>query len=146
AMSVLDGYSVRNLPEPRTVRQPDWAWTARVYSALNGWPWTVAEGSLKEFRNEAWTVHYQAPPGRIMIAAIPIGRRVLTLWPDHVREYDGVSKSWRDIVSVPGSSIAPFTSMTSCTPGEVWVTGEHGLGRLNSRGEAAAYTWAEISG
>jgi hypothetical protein len=146
AMSVLDGYGVRNLPEPRANRQPDWAATARVYARLNGWPWTVAEGSLKEYRDTEWIGKYQVRPGQALIAAIPIGRRVLVLWPNHVREYDDASKSWRDIVNARETAIAPFTSMTSCVPGEVWLTGEHGLARLNVDGEVLSYTWAEIGG
>ena len=146
AMSVLDGYGARNLPEPRANRQPDWTATARVYALLDGWPWTVAEDSLKEYRDTEWTGHYRAPPGKAMIAAIPIGRRVLVLWTDHVREYDGASKSWRDIMSAREIAIAPFTSMTSCARNEVWLTGEHGLARLNVAGKAMSYTWAEIGG
>src|SRR5436305_1091558 len=44
--SILDGYTVVQIPEARTVADIDWARLARVYTSGKGELWTVEEGVL----------------------------------------------------------------------------------------------------
>src|SRR5882672_496511 len=49
-MSILDGYGVMRIPEPRAggVIQ-DWGRLARVYSSVEGEAWTVEDHALKRY-------------------------------------------------------------------------------------------------
>ena len=142
-MSVLDGYGIVHMPDPRQASVPYWPTTARVYAASNGAPWSVADGWLKTYRGDAWV---QLAQGQTIIAAIPVAQRVLVLYPDRLREYYPQSNAWRDIKTARETGIEPFLSMTLCRRDEIWLTGRKGLARLMLSAGVRSYRWEEIRG
>ena len=89
SMSRFDGYSVTLIPDPRSNAQPpDWPSTKRVYAATDGALWTTSLDALKEYRDGKWDVRFTAPAGRRVLAAVPVGRRVMVLMEDGLREFD----------------------------------------------------------
>ncbi len=144
-MSVLDGYSVRRLPEPRDGDRIDWESNSRVYTSAGGSSWTAAEGELKEWKDGSWLTHFRAPAGRRLIAAAPTGTHVVVLFDDALREYDPANRSWRDLKTLHDTPIGPFLALTAGTR-EIWIAGENGLAVLNIAPEHESYGWREISG
>jgi signal transduction histidine kinase/CheY-like chemotaxis protein len=144
AISILDGYSVRHLPEPREGDRINWEANGRIYANAQGWAWTVAEGELKELKNGRWLTHFRAPPGQKLIAAAPVGSRVVVLQDNRLAEYDPARGAWRDLKTLSGTPIAPFLAMYA-GPEELWITGEHGIGRLDVKAGSPG-DWREISG
>lgn len=85
SMSLFDGCGVTRVPDPRGSAQPDWPSTKRVYGGAGGALWTHSQDALREYRDGKWTVRYEAPPGRRVLAAVPAGRRVMVLLEDALR-------------------------------------------------------------
>src|SRR5580692_2352925 len=143
-MSQFDGYSVTRIPDPRGNAQPDWPSTKRVYAASDGALWTTSLYALKEFRNGKGAVRFRPPAGRHVLAAVPVGRRVMVLMEDGLREFDPERESWRDIRTAENSKIAPFVDMCPGVADELYITGEHGLAKLHIVPGGGAFEWAEI--
>src|SRR3982751_5524272 len=61
--SILDGYSVAQIPEARTAPDIDWGRLARIYASRNGELWTVEEGVLKRFSDRRWRTEAVGSPG-----------------------------------------------------------------------------------
>jgi len=146
SMSVFDGYGVTRIPDPRGNAQPDWPSTKRVYAASDGALWTTSLYALKEFRNGKWIVRFREPAGHRVLAAVPVGRRVMVLMEDGLREFDPEQQSWRDIRTAPNSKIAPFLEMCPGAADELYITGEHGLAKLHIAPGGGASEWTEING
>ena len=144
AMSVLNGYSVSQIAEPRATREVNWGLLARVHGGSPGEAWTIEDGVLKRYVNQRWT-GCDAPPWRdAMLAAIPMGRgRVWVLFRDRMAEYQAGSKSWTAVKNSSATSIGQFSTMVRGLGADVWVAGEHGAGRLEIRGDAREYGWTE---
>src|ERR1035441_7704722 len=111
-MSVLNGYSVSQIAEPRATREVNWGLLARVHGGSPGGAWTIEDGVLKRYVNQRWT-GCDAPPWRdAMLAAIPMGRgRVWVLFRDCVAEYQAGSKSWTAVKDSSATSIGQFSTM-----------------------------------
>ena len=145
SMSLFDGYAVTRIPEPHGDAQPYWPSTKRVYAATGGSLWTTSLDALKEYRNGEWTVRYRPPAGHPVLAAVPVGRRVILLMEDGLREFDPEHQNWREIRTAQDSKIAPFLEMCPGSAGELYVTGEHGLAKLRISSEGGAFEWHEIN-
>jgi signal transduction histidine kinase/CheY-like chemotaxis protein/HPt (histidine-containing phosphotransfer) domain-containing protein len=146
SMSEFDGYGVTRIADPRgNALPPDWPSTKRVYAASDGALWTTSLDALKEYRDGKWTVRYTAPAGSHVLAAVPVGRRVMALMEDGLREFDPDRQTWRDIRTAQNSRIAPFLEMCPGATGELYITGEHGLAKLNISGDGGAFEWLEVN-
>src|ERR1017187_6117473 len=75
----------------------------RVYDAPGGILWTATLDALKEYRDGKWSVRYTPPAGRHVLAAVPVGRRVMVLLEDGLREFDPEHQSWREIRTAQNS-------------------------------------------
>src|ERR1035441_2131716 len=137
AMSVLNGYSVSQIAEPRATREVNWGLLARVHGGSPGEAWTIEDGVLKRYVNQHWT-GCDAPPWRdAMLAAIPMGRgRVWVLFRDRMAEYQAGSKSWTAVKNSSATSIGQFSTMVRGLGADVWVAGGHGAGRLEIGGDS----------
>ena len=145
-MSVFDGYGVVRIPEPRGDAQHSWPSTRRVYAAAgNGSLWTASLDALKEFRDGKWTVRYTPPAGRQVLAAVPVGRRVMVLLEDRLREFDPELETWREVRTAENSRIPPFLTMCPGSAGELYVTGEHGVAKLRVSPGNEPLEWHEIN-
>ncbi|HEV3197641.1 MAG TPA: response regulator [Bryobacteraceae bacterium] len=145
SMSVLDGYGITRIPDPRGSAQPDWPSTRRVYTGAGGTLWTASFGTLQEYRDGNWTVRYRAPAGRQVLAAVPVGRRVMVLLEDGLREFDPGLQSWREVRTAKDSRITPFLAMSPGSADELYITGEHGLAKLRISRDGAAFEWLEVN-
>jgi signal transduction histidine kinase/CheY-like chemotaxis protein len=145
SMSIFDGYHVTRIPDPRGVVK-GWGERERVQAGSRGALWAVAEGVLKEYRGGEWIAHNPPPPCQPAIAAIPLGRRVLVLMADRLREYDPASDGWRDMESGRHSRVGPFLKAGAATMGDIWLAGEHGLARVTAPAEGGPYRWTETPG
>jgi signal transduction histidine kinase/DNA-binding response OmpR family regulator len=145
SMSVLDGYSVTRIPDPRGSAQVDFPSTKRVYAGTGGALWTTSLDALLEYRDGKWTVRYTPPAGRQVLAAVPAGRRVMVLLEDGLREFDPDQGRLRDIRTARNSRIAPFLTMCPGSAGELYITGEHGLAKLHISPDGGAFEWVEVN-
>ncbi len=143
-MSVFDGYGVRRIAEPRGNVQPYWPAETHVYASPGGSPWVISQGELREYRAGKWLTRYVPPAGERLVGAIPVGRRVVVFTETAVREYDPDQGAWRAIIGT--TRIAPLSAAASASPGEIWLTGEYGLGHLSLTGEGGLPKWSEIDG
>ena len=144
-MSVLDGYTIRKIPDPRQTSKIDWVSSARASLSEDGSTWTTSEERLLQYKDGRWILRFQAPAGQHLIAAAPAGKRVIVLLAGALREYDPISREWRDLKTEKNTRIGPFLDM-SAGARTFWITGEHGLGRLDLARGPTAYNWAEVSG
>jgi signal transduction histidine kinase len=145
-MSMLDGYSVSKLPEPRDAVTPDYQATSRVYGTLDGSAWTVSAGVLKHYSGGRWAVLYKAPSDKPIIGAIPAGQSVLVLTADRLQEYNPGSQIWRTIKVIGDTGIAPFLQIAPGLSRDVWLTGEHGLAHLTFAPDGRQNEWGEVTG
>ncbi len=145
-MSMLDGYSVRKLPEPRDVLRPDYQSTDRVYGALNWTAWTATGGVLKEFAGGRWTRHQSPLCAQNIISAVSSGGRIFALTTDCVQEYNPASRTWRMIKAAQDAKIGPFLSMIGGWSQDIWLTGEHGLAHLAAHLDGSEYKWTQVDG
>jgi ligand-binding sensor domain-containing protein len=143
-MSVFDGYTVTRIPEPRGRVEPNWASESRVYVCPGCAPWVISEGELRTFRNGRWETHYSPLPSETLIAAVPAGRRVVVIADTGLREYTPGSRAWREIEAARHTAIRPFLRAVPSGDGEIWIAGEHGLGRLFIAKDGGPYEWTEV--
>ena len=54
AMSVLDGYTVIQIPEARRGSEIDWNRMARIHTGVDGAAWTVENHALMSFNGTGW--------------------------------------------------------------------------------------------
>jgi signal transduction histidine kinase/CheY-like chemotaxis protein len=144
-MSVLDGYSVIRIPEARFAARDD-PLSRRVNATSGSSVWSPTETGLAEFVNGAWIQRYRATTEQPVLAAVPVGRRVLVLFSGSLREYDPVTGAWTDLAAAKNSKILPFNRMVTGRGADLWISGEQGLGRLTIQSGAAAYAWEEVHG
>jgi signal transduction histidine kinase/DNA-binding response OmpR family regulator/ligand-binding sensor domain-containing protein len=144
SMSLFDGYGVTRIPDPRGKAKPDWPATRRVYGIPGSSLWTAPLDALREYRDGKWTVRYAAPAGRRVLEAVPVGRRVMVLLDDALREFDPDQQSWREVRTAEGSRIAPFLVMCPGAADEVYITGEHGLAKVKIGRDGGVFEWAEV--
>jgi signal transduction histidine kinase/CheY-like chemotaxis protein len=144
-MSVLDGYSVALIPENRLFARDDQL-SRRVHPSSGGSAWAPTDSGLAEFVNGAWIPRYRAALGQPVLAAVPNGKRVLVLFSGAVREFDPATGAWTDLTAARNSKISPFDRMVTGWRGDLWISGERGLGRLSIRPGGAGYEWEETAG
>ena len=142
-MSVLDGYSVTALPEPRVGPVESWAFHTRVYASPSGTAWAVENRSLKRFDGREWRVEVEGGSGARMLAAIPWqDDRVLVLFTDRLCEYRPAGRSLKVIQPPSGPAMRKFFKMTAGVPGEAWIVGDAGLARVRVAGNGVE--WIEL--
>jgi signal transduction histidine kinase/CheY-like chemotaxis protein len=147
AMSLLDGFSVKTLREPRWNSTVNWSLVARVNAGADNDAWTVEDNALKHFVNGAWTVLATQARDEKMIAAIPVGSdRVMVLYVDRLAELDWKSFVWKTIRTTRDTSIAPFRAMVQGFFGDVWIAAAHGLARVEALPGQSDYRWSEHDG
>ncbi|HXS93284.1 MAG TPA: response regulator [Candidatus Limnocylindrales bacterium] len=142
-MSLFDGYAVTRLPEPRAGALPYWPAETRVYASPSGSPWVISEGELRAFESGRWVTHYKPRAGERLIAALPAGQHVIVISDKGVREYTPAGKTWQPIDAPSASAIRPFIDAIPAPSGEIWVTGENGVGMLGAVKDGGPYEWAE---
>src|ERR1035437_4426805 len=96
AMSVLDGYNVTGVPEPRRGSTIVFSQIGRVYSGPTGTAWTVENHALMSFDGSIWRIEALEAQGDTMIVAMPAGAGgVLVLFADRLALYLPDSREWK---------------------------------------------------
>src|SRR5271170_3667897 len=110
SISVLDGYTVVQIPEARLGSAIGWSRLARIYPGPSGTAWTVENHALMRFDGATWKTEVREGAGETMIAAIPTGASaVLVLFSDRLALYQTDSHSWR--ILKPSRELGAFSSM-----------------------------------
>jgi hypothetical protein len=149
-MSVLDGYTTRQIADPRSL--------GRVYSS-GGQIWTFDTQGLKQyvagrwlshpipelaaikairsFQNHRWflyptrDVSALRTPARVSL--LPRGPdRVLILTSESLLEYDASARHTRTIAVASGTKIGSFLELNAVDPTRAWIAAEQGLGKLDA--------------
>ena len=145
SLSLLDGYSVTRLPEPRAGPVESWAWFVPVRAAPSGTPWVVEDRSLKRLDHGVWRVEYDGSRAEDRIlSAIPVhDDSVLVLFTGELRAYRPSTRSWALVRKASETALGTFSRMVPGTPGQIWITGRTGVARVDvtSRG----WDWDEVS-
>jgi signal transduction histidine kinase/CheY-like chemotaxis protein len=144
-MSLLDGYSVTLIPENRRFARDDQL-SRRVHLSPSGTAWAPSDSGLAEFVKGAWVERYRAAAGDPVLAAVPNGKRVVVLFAGALREFDPLTGTGAGLAVARDSKILPFNRMVTGWGGDLWISGERGLGRLRILPGNAGYQWEEISG
>jgi signal transduction histidine kinase/ActR/RegA family two-component response regulator len=148
AMSVLDGYALRTIPEPRLGSIEDYRAhisVQRVYggSAQNGW--TVVNGQLVQFDGSAWHVRLTQAGGQQLLAALPLAGKVLLLYADRLEEFTPGSGSIALLKRSSATSIGVFSEIAAGFEGEVFIAGTTGVGRLGPAHPGAPSHWTQCN-
>jgi signal transduction histidine kinase/CheY-like chemotaxis protein len=142
--SILDGYSVQVLPEPRGSGVVDWESFSRIQISPSGAGWTIEGGALKRLAGAAWHQEYKARQGERLIDVIPWrDDRFIVLFSDRLCEYRPAGGAWSVVKLASASVLGPaFTKMVEGVRGEAWILGQSGVGRARISG--GVVEWAEF--
>jgi hypothetical protein len=142
AMSVLDGYTVIQIPEARRGSEIDWNRMARIHTGVDGAAWTVENHALMSFNGTGWNTEALEGLGDTMIAAMPAAGAVLVLLADRVALYHPDSHSWR--VLKTSQDLGSFSRMIPGFHSDFWITAEHGAAQLKLDANARLASWKQI--
>jgi signal transduction histidine kinase/CheY-like chemotaxis protein len=142
SMSLLDGYSLLPLAEPRDGFKVNFDILAPVYGNGRGEAWTVEDAALKRYVGGRWVVETRQQPGETMLGAIPIGEdQVVVLFADRVSIFDRVSRFSTVVMRAAASATGPFRKAVRGFGKEIWLTGENGVARLELPDGARPLRW-----
>src|SRR5260370_26985836 len=129
SMSILDGYGITQIPEPRVGRAiEDWGLMARVLAGSDGEAWTIENHALKRFAGGQWHIETAEKTGDRMIATAPTsGGRVLVLFSDRLSSYQPGSHAWTVLKSSAEGSVVKFLHMAPRFAGDFWIAAAHGI-------------------
>jgi signal transduction histidine kinase/ActR/RegA family two-component response regulator len=145
ALSVLDGYGVSRVPDLRNTARISRYSSGRAYFAADGSLWMTTFGVLQQYRDGAWVEHYRSPDPQALLAAAPVGQRVLAVFTDALREYDPAARSWRELARASETGAGTFRdAMWDGTT--LWLSGENGMAAVTRDGADGVYRWNSIQG
>jgi signal transduction histidine kinase/CheY-like chemotaxis protein len=137
SMSVLDGYAVRTIPEPRNqylqnmfqARAVKRAYGQKGGQGLMGW--TAENDSLMQFDGKAWNVRIGPRPGYPILGTLPLlGGPVLVLYADQLCEYDASSGRLRVLRRSADGAIGEFTGFVAGASYRALIAGSAGFAAL----------------
>ena len=131
AMSVLDGYGVRQVPEIQGGPIEDWGMRSRAYTSVNGDIWTVDRGQLRRYRSGTWRVEAPRDGAHPMLAAVPRAEdRVLILFADSLALYTPSLHTWNVLKSAGDTCLGQFRQIVPGFSADFWITGDAGIAHL----------------
>jgi len=136
-ISELDGYGINPVPAPDNA-------IGRVYESPGGQLWTVVQGGLQEYKNDAWVFHPVSqiatnfPPGRlgahVSLPLLPTRQgRVLFLLPDRLMEFNSedVEHPAIDLIRTANqTALRKFSGMSLARDGGLWISGPGGFAKV----------------
>ena len=127
-MTVLDGYGPRHIANPNGF--------SPVFAEGDGRAWSYDQRGFRVFGGAYW-VHNAFPDFSAQIGGVPAGKgRAVMLFPDRVAEYKVAGGPAKVLWSAANTRIGDFTVLADGPPGEVWIAGKHGAGRLRTHSPA----------
>jgi signal transduction histidine kinase/CheY-like chemotaxis protein len=148
SMSVLDGYSIQNIPEPRLGSIADFRShqsVRRVYGGSGPDGWTTESGALKQFDGKTWTVRLPETPGQQLLAAVPLAGKVLLLYPDRLAEFDPASGSVVIVKRSRDTSIGEFRDIVAGFESEILIAGATGIARMAAASPGGSLHWTQCN-
>ncbi|MDE3164375.1 MAG: hypothetical protein KGN36_01100, partial [Acidobacteriota bacterium] len=133
-MSVLDGYAVAHVPEPRVGQLQNWGTGARIYGTASGEAWSVDLGVLVHYQGGRWikVAHDGEERARM---AVPDGTgRVLVLFPSGMEAWDPARLVWSRVLSAADAGLGRLRFLVPGFERDFWVTAEEGVARLETAG------------
>jgi signal transduction histidine kinase/ActR/RegA family two-component response regulator len=147
-MSVLDGYSVRIIAEPRSLPIEGMGPVRdlrRAYGQSNGSGWTVENGELLRFDGSMWEVRAYPATGDPALAALPLENgRVLVLYANRLSEFAPSRGSFRVLQSSAHGGVGEFTGLTPGSTHTALIAGSHGVAAWEDRSGWRAYNAGPI--
>ena len=141
-MSILDGYTVAQVPEARIGTAIQWSRLARIQAGPAGSAWTVENNALMRFDGTVWQTEALEEPGDRMIVAMPVGGgAVLVLFADRLALYRPDSHSWR--VLKLSRELGSFSRMTGGFHDDFWITAQHGIAQLKLDTNLGISSWKQ---
>ena len=147
-MSVLDGYALQTIPEPRLGSIEDYrshVSVRRVYGGSAQDAWTVASGQLKQFDGKAWRVRLSQTTGEQLLAVLPLAGKVLLLYADRVAKFFPASGSVVILKRSSETSIGQFNEIAAGFESEVFIAGTAGVARLGPARPGAPDKWTQCN-
>ncbi len=142
SISVLDGYKVTAIPEPRLGSTIDWNRLAHIYTGPSGTAWTVENHALMRFDGSVWRNEAKEAPGDTMLAAMPSGAGVLVLFEDRLAFYDPDSHAWS--VWKTSLELGAFSGMVPGFHDDFWITARRGVARLRLYTGLRPASWKQM--
>jgi hypothetical protein len=147
SMNLLDGYGLSEISDVGQIGKlrasPDgtlWAWTGRQLSRYRNARWesfdvdrVTHEGILRSDPEQHWTFMSNRAPylrSRIWVVGIDADRALILL-PDQILQFDARTKSNSVVLASRDTNLGSFTSMRRESTGNIWITGQRGLGTLS---------------
>jgi len=144
SMSVLNGYSVHRIDEPRRNAAVNWLLLARVHADQYG-AWTIEDGVLKQWTDQKWTAHPIPDWKQPARAAIPIRRdTVWVLFSNRVAEYHTHTNTWQVLKEGSSAAVGEFRTMVRGFGRDVWIAGEHGVAHLDIAESTQQHKWTDF--
>jgi ligand-binding sensor domain-containing protein len=133
-VTVLDGYSVTQVPEPRAAGTDiDWSRFAGIHEDRAGTAWTVENHALMRYDGVRWNVEAAEARGDRMIEAVPTASGgVLVLFADRLALYNPALKKWSVVRTAQECGLGMFSRIVAGFNGDFWITSAHGIARLQS--------------
>jgi len=140
SISVLDGYTIAQVPEPRKGSAINWNQAARIYTGPTGTAWTVENHALMRFDGTTWHNEAFEKPGETMIVAMPVSAdAVLVLFSDRLALYQTRPREWR--VLKTSKDLIEFFCMIPGFHGDFWITSVNGVARLKLDAGLQVSSW-----
>jgi signal transduction histidine kinase/ActR/RegA family two-component response regulator len=133
-VTVLDGYSVSQVPEPRdSGADIDWSRFAGIHEDRAGIAWTVENHALMRYDGVRWNVESSEAPGERMIEAVPSASgSVLVLYADRLALYNPILKKWSVVRTAGECGLGLLSRIVGGFNGDFWITAARGMARLDS--------------
>ena len=142
--SSLDGYGVAHIPEPPDHRTSATGPLSRVYVDSSGDAWEIDSGSLQHYSGGRWNQELPRHSGESILAAVPDGAgRILVLFAGRLAAYSPPHHSWSTIRRSAEGGIGDFTGMEPGLSSDFWITGTHGIARLEWSAGSGSVKWME---
>jgi signal transduction histidine kinase len=133
SVSVLDGYSITNVPGPDNNRY-------RVYESSAGQFWTLSPGGLYEYRDGEWVLHrlpevsgqLQSATNSLVLWPVRQGR-VLILLPDRLIQFttdESEGPHSEPLLREEQTKIGKFKMLSPARDGGLWIAGQRGLAKV----------------
>lgn len=130
SMDVLDGYTIRQVPDPLDFQH--------IHAS-----WTVAPQGLKHYENGKWTLYpCNFPLNGVRDLTPKNDDQVFLLTGDLLLSFSRPDKTYRLVKRADETALGHFTGLAEFRDGALWVTAENGMGRLL---EEKTPSWTEFT-
>src|SRR5581483_276445 len=121
SMSVLDGYTVREVPDPQVERHTHGKWAA-------------TQAGLKHYENGKWVLYPYKP---LLEATGRNEDQAFVLTEDLLVSFSVSTGTFQTVKDAADTKLGHFLAMAQFRDGALWVVGDKGAGRWLESGPAS---------